>query len=996
MILNMKERIKLVHSVTFFKSNIHVLLTNSSLVFQQAANQPTFTLPSKIANNNWQSSIEKRSWLEWVNKPQEKDSCKMTFSGFSDAITASAISADEKLIACASQDCVIKIYNAETSSEICTLVGHSNLITCLKFSPDCSQLASSSWDESIIIWDVKSEFVISILSGHERKVNSIEYNQEGNYLASASWDTTIKIWDCSNEFKCRYTINTGERPVNCVTWSCDEKRVIAGLWDGTIKVFDIEDPIVMGKEGVLVATLEGHTKSIQSIAVSPLGKHMASGSMDQTLLFWDAVSNKLISPLSQHSKPVTAVAFTKDGSHLLSASADSTVKVWMANLGTQLENYPAPSGSYMASCAFHPRDSSILATGSSECTVITWDLSTFEPLETMYGHTRPITCLEYSPNGEYIASASEDSFYVWEAHTGKEAFSFAKEGNKINVNGLSWSPDGTRLATCSDDCMIRIWDMTSTKNVKAALTLKGHDSAVRSVQFDSQGVTLCSAGRDNTVRLWDSRSGNLLSTMKGHRDWITSCAFNPAGNRIASCGWDMTVRIWNTRSPEQAKLILEGHSNAVSYVRFSTDGKTLITCSFDGTLKIWDAETGTEVTTLIGHKAGVHSFAINATDGTIASVSDDSTIKIWDPLRATEVRTLVGHADSIKAATFSAETKMVITGSLDKTMKVWDAGLVQKDQSRSSSSFGSLSSTTNDMDVDTTHRKGGLKGHTATINSISLSSQSIALLTCSDDRTCRLWDLQTFHCLRKIEGPNKEIFKSGQFIEGYQSFVTAGDDGTVAIWDTRSGHLSQTVAKHAGPATCVSVQGNKIISGGWNNMLVLSDLRKTITQYGGHSDWILGCAISKDGNAFASAGWDRDILLWTGTYDNYSTKLSGHTDTITSIDISPDARFLASASYDSTIKIWSLATKSLVTSYANHKGKVNQLAYTKQDNLLLSAGNDMAVKLWDVNSGKLRGEFFCHGPATSVNSAVISNELVMAFGDSIGNIYLSKLHPPRF
>lgn len=200
--------------------------------------------------------------------------------GFSDAITASAISPDEKLIACASQDCVIKIYNAETSSEICTLVGHSNLITCLRFSPDCSQLASSSWDESIIIWDVKSEFVVSILTGHERKVNSIgtmafkfsfffilffffminliiEYNRDGSFLASASWDTTIKIWDCSNDFRCKYTINTGERPVNCVTWSCDEKRVLAGLWDGTIKVFDIEDPLVMGKEGVLVATLKG-------------------------------------------------------------------------------------------------------------------------------------------------------------------------------------------------------------------------------------------------------------------------------------------------------------------------------------------------------------------------------------------------------------------------------------------------------------------------------------------------------------------------------------------------------------------------------------------------------------------------------------------------------------------------------------------------------------------------------------------------------------------
>lgn len=73
-----------------------------------------------------------------------------------------------------------------------------------------------------------------------------------------------------------------------------------------------------------------------------------------------------------------------------------------------------------------------------------------------------------------------------------------------------------------------------------------------------------------------------------------------------------------------------------------------------------------------------------------------------------------------------------------------------------------------------------------------------------------------------------------------------------------------------------------------------SDLRKLMTQYTGHTDWILASAISHDGNAFASAGWDRDILLWTGTRNNfYSSKLIGHTDTITSIDISPDAQFLA-------------------------------------------------------------------------------------------------------
>lgn len=124
---------------------------------------------------------------------------------------------------------------------------------------------------------------------------------------------------------------------------------------------------------------------------------------------------------------------------------------------------------------------------------------------------------------------------------------------------------------------------------------------------------------------------------------------------------------------------------------------------------------------------------------------------------------------------------------------------------------------------------GNLKGHTATINSISISAPTNTLLTCSDDRTCRLWDLETFHCLRKIEGPNKEIFKSGQFIEGSNLFVTAGDDGAVTLWDTRTGHVSNTVTKHTGPATTVSVQGgNKIISGGWDNKVLFNLVHLTI------------------------------------------------------------------------------------------------------------------------------------------------------------------------
>jgi WD40 repeat protein len=95
------------------------------------------------------------------------------------------------------------------------------------------------------------------------------------------------------------------------------------------------------------------------------------------------------------------------------------------------------------------------------------------------------------------------------------------------------------------------------------------------------------------------------------------------------------------------------------------------------------------------------------------------------------------------------------------------------------------------------------------------------------------------------------------------------------------------------------------------------------------------------------------------------------------------------------VKIWSVDNRNLVKSYAGHTGRVNSISFTKIDNIVISGGHDMSVKLWNVKSGHIRGEFFCQGPATCVNSEVIDNELVLLFGDSIGNLYLSKLHQTR-
>jgi len=286
----------------YLKANAHVLKTNPGLAFQQAANQPAHSAPAIKAMDLWNNMQESRSWVAWNNKPKENDPCKMTFSGHSEAVTACDFSKGQNpLIACATKDCTIHLYNADSGSLVSTLVGHSSYIPAVKFSPDGNQLVSCSWDESIIVWDVRTELPIATLTDHARKVNDIAFSHDGSHFASASWDTTLRIYN--SDWKCIRTIPTGERPVNAVSWAADDRSVLAGTWDGVIKVFSLE----VDQEGTLLATMSGHEKSVQAIATAPGGKHLITGSLDQKLMLWDAVAKKFISTLSVHSKPISAL-----------------------------------------------------------------------------------------------------------------------------------------------------------------------------------------------------------------------------------------------------------------------------------------------------------------------------------------------------------------------------------------------------------------------------------------------------------------------------------------------------------------------------------------------------------------------------------------------------------------------------------------------------------------------------------------------------------------
>jgi WD40 repeat protein len=519
------------------------------------------------------------------------------------------------------------------------------------------------------------------------------------------------------------------------------------------------------------------------------------------------------------------------------------------------------------------------------------------------------------------------------------------------VDGMAFSPDGERLASAGGDGSVKIWG-SRTGDVIQTIP-HAHAASAVAVAFHRDGKHLASAGAEGQVKVWDLTTGQEVFSRpcEVHRKFGSACtvAFSPSDGRHLAAGKDGAVRVWDWEN-RQLLHSFPGHEHHSISVAFSRDGRRLATGSWREGPRLWDLTTeGTgepPLRTFPGYRHPISALAFSPDGGRLASASMDRSVKVWDTTTGDLLHNLL-HTGTVLCVAFGLDGRRLASVGEDKTVRLWDA------------------------ETDRIDREVlGLRGHTDMCGCVAFSPDGRRLASAGADRTIRIWDATP---LRGDEGQEALIFtqhnddeiRNLAFSPDGRWVASAGHDALVKVWDAATGQPSVEFNGDTLIVFCLAWQpdGQRIAaagSDGRQQTVKVWDVRSQRQAFAlPAGQEYFAVAFSPDGRHLVTGRLNGAVQVWdarTGQPVGTGT-LGTHDREIRGIVFTRDGKHLASASPDGEVKLWDathLDTKQepRLTLRARIPRPSLNVAFSPDGRRLATGGDDNTVKIWDVQTGQ--------------------------------------------
>lgn len=780
-------------------------------------------------------------------------------------------------------------------------------------------------------------------------ISAIAASPGKNYFATLGSDGKIRLWNAlAGEEITNWDAASGS--VSSIALSEDGTRLACAAPKGSTLLWNLEKI----DSPVIVDSLQ--TGALNALAFAPGGQYLAGAAKDGAIHLYDIKergwftgffhnlfsSGKTTLAAPGNSPGIQSLTFGPDGKFLFCGMSDGAFRRVNVETGDSQPlggNSGVSAKTGFSGISRSPGDL-YLAAAANDSALYLWekkgegDFSPKPPIPLTDGVASSVAFIS---DAQAVIVSPEEGIRLWDINTGKEIASTT--GHKTPVNCVAYSPDGTILASGSDDGAIILWDAASgAEKGRLGKNLK----VIEALTFSADGHWLASGSKDGRVCIWNVASGECEREVPQKLIRVWSVAFSP-GDSILAIALDRkgnNLYLWNLNSDVVSEMP-PAHQLGVNGVAFNHTGNRLVSVSRDSTLCLWDMKSKKQIVRWRGHDDQIYGVAYSPNDTLVASAATDETARLWN---IRKIETLLGESDIHNgqgskfirrfnlsgAKSDSIEVRLIdsvieIRDFISKNMwnipkpprgnSFWKLALSYRDEPI----FYKIDGNTIELRYEREALKNVLRGHIDEVWDVAFSPNGKLLASASGDHSIRLWSVETGVELANLNGHTRDVFGVAFSPEG-RHLASASFDNTVRLWD---------VKRAFNPNLFINCK-----------------------------DTVRSIAFSKDKQYFASAGHDKRVRLYpikSDTVDIKNPRSISNWTTIMSVAFSPDNRFIAYGAADNKIRLWNYPGKNKEKVDFKLEGDGLSVAFSPDSSLLASGSSDKLVRIWkmkDILAGK--------------------------------------------